>query len=208
MDGVKRWLAAAAAVSMMGAASIASATTFNFIFDDNPAGSGPAEPPYVGSGVFTIADDPGDGVFALTSVGAYSALFDLGGEVFTTTDIVTPASEVTLSITGPAGSEVLQFSSNEPSGFGTGPVGGSIDLVNSAGNLLSFEPPAFGGLNLYLEAESVSDTTIIGGNNYFGNYTAVSGAPEVASWALMIFGLGVAGAFLRFGCRNGSATPA
>jgi hypothetical protein len=92
---------------------------------------------------------------------------------------------VAVNITQVGSQERLVFTESGPSGDG-GPFGGSLDLVNSTGDGLSFEPTFAGGHNLYFEDAN------------FGNYLALSsGVPEPAAWATLLAGFGIIGAALR-----------
>ena len=159
-----------------------AAMTYQFMFDNRGLGQPPPPlPPFIGSGTLTIANNPGTGTFALNSLGGFSLSFTVGTSTFTTADIRTPISEVLVVITATSAGQQVQFSNNSPTGSGTGPVGGSLDLMNAAGATLSFEPPAFGGTNLY-QLIAPGGTGLLAA----GNYRGLSGAsvPEPSSFAL------------------------
>ena len=145
-----------------------AATTFNFVFDnrglDEPP---PPVPPFFGFGTVTIANDPGDGTFGLTSLGGFSMSYTFGTNLFSDADIATALSEVLVVLTWIPGGQQLQFSN--VNAFGSGPQSGSIDFDNSLGDYLTFEPPGFGGLNLYQEND--------GSGLLAGNYLATAGVP-------------------------------
>jgi len=176
-------LAAAAGLLCLATLAPAHATTFTASFDNGGLSEAPPpQPPFVGSGTITIANDPGDGTFALTSLGGFSMSFTFGSTTFSTGDIATPLSEILVVLSSTAGGQQLQFSNTNA--FGSGPEGGSIDLAPSAGGFLSFEPPGFGGLNLYQETDAAGDSLS-------GNYIALAAVPEPATLAL--FGAGLVG---------------
>ena len=84
-------------------------------------------------------------------------------------------------ITATTEGQQLQFSNNSPRGSGSGPIGGSLDLTNAAGVTLSFEPPAFGGSNLY-QLNGSSAPRLLAAGNCRG--LAGAGVPEPSSFAL------------------------
>lgn len=143
----------------------------------------PIDPPLVGTGSFTFATDPGDGTFALTSLGAFSMSFMFGPVTFTETDITTPLGEILVVLSSMGLDRRAQFSNNDPSGFGNGGFNGSIDFVAGT-DFLSFEPPGFGGtLDLY-----ILDGTVDAFGNYLGQLTAAA-VPEPGLLPLMGIGL-------------------
>jgi hypothetical protein len=153
----------------------ASATTFNFGFDNNPATG--IQAPIVGTGAFTFASDPGNGTFAFNSLGAFSIAFSfVDGETFTGADIASDLSQVLVILSGSGMQRRLQFS--DTGSGGGGPFGGSIDFVSSSGTL-SFEPSYFGGnLDLY------------GTDAFFGSYLATTGnvtVPDAGSTMMLMF---------------------
>jgi len=160
----------------------ASATTFNFGFDNDPTTG--IQAPIVGTGSFTFANDPGNGTFAFNSLGAFSIAFSfVDGETFTSADIASDLSQV-LVILSPFGTERrLQFS--DTGAGGGGPFGGSLDFVSSSGTL-SFEPSYLGGnLDLYFT------------DAFFGSYLATTGKVTVPdSGSTMMLMLLVVGALL------------
>jgi hypothetical protein len=169
---------------VLGVGSSAQADPlFVFQFDAFPDGL--ISPPLAGTGTFSFANDPGDGTHLLASLGAFSMSFTFGADTFTDADIASPLSEVLaiLSTTGP--DRRLQFSNTHA--LGSGPFGGSLDLINGSGDNLSFEPPGFGaGLILYSESNQPLQFPS-------GDYLALqapAAIPEPASWALM--GTGIA----------------
>jgi hypothetical protein len=156
-----------------------AATIFGFQFD--LTADGVFSPPAVGTGVLSFANDPGDGTHPLTSVGAFSMSFTFGEDRFNQHDIATPLSEVLIVLSGPGPSRRLQFSNI--SLFGSGPFQGSLDLVNGAGDSLSFEPPGLGrGLTLYSESSQPSQTP---SGDYLATQVVI---PEPASVVLLATG--------------------
>jgi hypothetical protein len=157
----------------------ASAITFTFSFDNDPATG--IQAPIVGTGIFTFANDPGNGTFAFNSLGAFSMAFSFSdGSAFTGADIVSDLSQV-LVVLSPSGTDRrLQFS--DTGAGGGGPFGGSLDLLNGTGGL-SFEPSYFGGnLDLYFTISGE-----VGG--FFGSYLATTGAngvPEGGSTQMLM----------------------
>jgi hypothetical protein len=183
-----------AVVIALGMSSEASAaTTFDFLFDNSGSGGadGTIGTPIVGGGTFISPVDLGVGLYALSSLPGFSVQFTFGSEIFATSDIATPISEVAVSITQVGSQERLVFTENGTPADG-GPFGGALDLVNAAADDLSFAPSSIGG-NLYQES---------GVNQYLGNYLALSqapttGVPEPATWAMMLLGFGGLGALMR-----------
>jgi hypothetical protein len=160
-----------------------NAITFDFIFDNDPTPG--IQPPLIGSGTFTFANDPGDGTFAFAGLGSFSMTFSLlsGSSVFTQADILSDLSLATVVLSTSGFGRVLRFSDT---GAGSGgPFAGSLDLINLNGDALTFEPSYFGeGLRLYQAANS---TAIL-----FGDYSAVHGVPESGSTVTLL-------AFVAFG---------
>jgi hypothetical protein len=120
-------------------ANPAQALSFTFQFDNTFNNT--LTPPIVGTGTFSFDENPVDGTYALTSLSNSLFSFNFGGDTFGNSDIVTPLSEILVQISN-AGQRVT-FSNSDPSGFGTGPFGGSIDFINGTSSILSFEPPGF-----------------------------------------------------------------
>lgn len=186
--------AALALATAIGSSNAQAATTFNFSFDNN----GPLEPdgtvglPLVADGTFVSPVDLTPGTYALSSLPGFTLSFDFSGDTFSEADIETPISDVAVTITNHGGGERLVFTENPPGGD-TGPFAGSLDLVNSSGSDLTFEPTFAGGHNLYAEIDGDS------GAQNFGNYLALAGGavPEPAGWAMMLIGLGGLGMVLR-----------
>jgi hypothetical protein len=186
-----------AAIALGISSSASAATKFNFQFDNSGGGSdGTIGTPIVGSGTFISPIDLGVGQYALSSLAGFSLKFTFGSEVFSTSDIATPTDEVAVSITQLGSLERLVFTENGSTADG-GPFGGSLDLVNSETDGLSFEPTAAGGHNLYQES---------GANGNLGNYLALSATvPEPATWAMMLGGFGGLGMVIRGSRRKPAA---
>ncbi len=196
---ISKFLAGAALAStlVLIGGQAAGATTFDFVFTDSYV------PAYVGYGAFTVAADLGDGVFALDSVGAYSADFTFGTDTFTTADVATPPAEILLDVTGSPGAQSLEFSNVNP--FGHGPEGGSMDLINAAGDNMFFEPP--GACDQTGASPDCNQFQEHGAANLAGAYTAfeASAAPELSAWMLMMVAVGGFGAALRWSRRSSYA---
>jgi len=167
--------------SLAPASSAGAVAIITMDFDNTPGGG--LTPPFVGTGVFTVATDPGDGTFTLDSIGPFTMLFSFPGlgVSFTESDIVTPFPEVEVILSHNGATRAVQFSNNNPSGFGSGPFSGSLDLDNGV-SALSFEPPGFGGsLDLYIVRDSQTQN--------FGNYVNSVAEPAV----VLLLGTGLAG---------------
>ena len=195
MGGLALRSGLAAVVSLLLLTPALANTTFDFVFDDGGSGElPPAIAPFIGSGTVTIADDPGDGTFALTALGPFSMSFTFGTDTFSTSDIQTPLSEILVVLSGPAGNQQFRFSNTNS--FGSGPEGGSIDLVNSFNVFLSFEPPGaagfFGGnLTLYAEGTDPNNFSNDNSGNYLGTESLATPIP--AAFPLFATGLGALG---------------
>ncbi|HEY3757670.1 MAG TPA: hypothetical protein VGL42_16070 [Opitutaceae bacterium] len=151
-----RLLLAAFAATVTAGAMHAQDTTFQFeFFDQFP----------LGGGQVTIANDPGDGTYALSTVDPISMNFSFfWGDSFTQADIVSDLSmtEVVISNLGPF--QTLQFSDTGTMAGGGGPLGGSIDFENASGEGLSFEPSWIGGyLDTFQEGDVNSNSPLFGG---------------------------------------------
>lgn len=149
-----------------------SATTFNFLFDSNPATG--IQSPLVGTGTFTFATDPGDGTHAFSSLGAFSMNYAFtSGSIFTEADIKSNLALVQVVLSTVGSVRRLQFSDTGLGGGG--PFGGSIDFVNGLGRSLTFEPTfILGNLDLYVESQA--------GGRF--SYEATS-VPDAGSTALL-----------------------
>ncbi len=178
MRNIARILGVACLIGLATGPASRAGVTFNFVFDNNGPGPPPATPPFVGSGTLTIADDPGQGTFTLTSLGEYHIAFSIGGDLYTEADIRTTLATVEVVIADNGlGSEGVQFSN--VNSFGDGPLSGSVDFSNAAGQSLSFEPPIAGSLNLYYET----------GQGSFGNYTGATPAIAATEPSTLLAGL-------------------
>lgn len=174
------------------------AITFDLVFDNDPTPG--IQAPIVGTGAFTFANDPGNGTFPFATLGAFSLTFSFfsGASIFTQSDIVSDLSLATVVLSTSGASRILQFSDT---GFGSGPFGGSLDLVNPSGEALSFEPSYAGaGLRLYQGATVPAFL--------FGDYSAVNGVPESGSTIKLLGYTAVALVFARrFGKRLRNFSP-
>ena len=162
----------AAVVSVLAlAAGTADALTFSFRFDGTADAT--VTDPIVGTGSFVFDGDPGNGIFALTSLSNYAFSFDFGGTLLDTADIATPAANVLVQISDVGGSRMVTFG-----GTSGGPFGGSLDFFESSSNVLSFQP-GFG--SLYFNGPS------------YGTFEAIAtqAVPLPMSLPLMGAGLGV-----------------
>jgi hypothetical protein len=166
----------AMAATLAFCCSLSAQTTFYFQFNDLPGSLGAG--PTVGTGTFTFATDPGDGLFPFADLGAFTMNFNFNdGASLDQSDIISDPSDMEVLLTGSGPSRRLQF---DDTGFGGGGIfGGSLDLFSGIA-ALSFEPSYAGdGLQLYQEAD------IFGPGN-FGDYLATASVPDGGStfWLL------------------------
>ena len=192
MVGIVR-TAALAAMMSLGLGTGAQASAFLFQFDNNGLYSldGIVTSPLVGGGFLSTSASLGLGLYALDSLPDLTLSFDVNGDTFSLADLATPFDGVAISISQAGAKERLVFTENPNAPISDqdgGPVSGSLDLVNTNYDLLTFEPSFFGGNNLYEES----------GGGTIGDYLALSGSvPEPGAWAMMLIGLGVIGVHLR-----------
>ena len=166
-----------ACVAVLLFAAVASAGTFNVIFD-NSLCCGPLA--VVGTGTFSFTGSLGDGTYYLNTLPGYDINFMIGSSTFTNADINTPIADVLVVIYGGG----AQFYFDNDGAYGS--HGGSLDFDKADGSFLTTEPGYFGTppLDLYAAGDSSE-------SSYFGTY---SQAPE-PSYAAVLLVLGVAGAF-------------
>ncbi len=207
---MQRFLAplAAAVALLLGSAGqlTAGPVTFDFQFDNSGGGpDGTVKPPIVGTGTLTLPTDPGNGTFTLSSLTGFSMSYTFGTDMYTQADIKSNDSltEVVIGNFG-GGQRRAYFTDPGAQNGAGGPLNGSLDLINAAGDDLSFEPKEFGGHNLYFEnGHAVTGQP----NNFFGNYLGLTAGPatvpEPASVTLL--GLGVSGLALRAWRKRRSA---
>ena len=158
--------------------------SFNFEFDATPNAS--VTTPIVGTGTFWLGADPGDGTFAYDNLVTPTSIFTFGNTTFTNDDIISNASQISVTISQYGEQRRVQFT--DTGGGGGGAYSGSIDFQNAT-DFLSFEPSfAELGLNTYNI------------NGFFGNYLGLT-TPEPGSIACLI-GLGVTGAGLAMKRRR------
>ncbi|HEY3862093.1 MAG TPA: hypothetical protein VGO59_09415 [Verrucomicrobiae bacterium] len=150
---------------------VSAQTTFYFQFNDDP---GRLEgTPIVGTGTFTFANDPGDGLFPFLDLGKFKMDFTFDdGQTYLGVDIASHLKDTLVLLTGSGPTRRLRFA-----GDGAGVVGGSIDFYNGS-DFLSFAPSGTGtGLQLYVEG--------IAGAANFGDYLATAapnaGVPDGGS---------------------------
>jgi hypothetical protein len=187
---------------------------FNFRFDNSGGGpDGTIGKPIVGTGKVSFATDPGNGTFALSSLGTFSMSFKFPDATYTDANIASDNSLTQVKLFNVGSERRLAFT-DAGSGAG-GPLLGSLDLVN--GNFgLSFEPASFGGYNLYSEGPTAAPNNsvavpAVAGN--FGNYLALHdgaarGTPEPGSLTLVGLALASLGACAWRRKRKGAQAAA
>jgi hypothetical protein len=164
--------------------------TFDFQFGTGSAADGVVDPPILGTGTFTLTNDPGTGTFNLSSRGPFTMSFTFGTQTFTQSDI-TSNNSITQVVITPfgMGQERVYFTDlGGPNGAG-GPFQGSLDLGTSPTSNLSFEPAFVGGHNLY-EHNTSSGVT----GSYLGLTLAV-----LEPSTLGLGAIGAVVAFLAYG---------
>ena len=163
---------------------------FNFQFETT--GDKNFTTPIIGTGTFWLGADPGDGTFVYENLATPTSIFTFGNTTFTNDDIVSYASQISITISQYGEQRRVQFTDTGEGGGG--PYSGSIDFQNGT-DFLSFEPSfASDGLNHYYS------------NNFIGNYlgltpSSVQATPEPGSIAFLI-GLGVTGAGMAMNRRR------
>src|SRR5438105_1726974 len=160
-------------------------------FDNTPDET--LTPPFVGAGTFTFTTDPGNGVFALSSLGTPQFAFTFGATTFTGADIQTPLNEIQAVLSGQGAGRTVLFSNTNP--FGSGPLGGSIDFVQGNGDDLSFEPPGYSSSLIHYFAD-------VGSEAFAGNYANAASVPEPGFVGLLLT-VGLSGTGLLLRRRNG-----
>ena len=183
-------LIASLALTIAPVVSTSAATQFYFEFDDSGGGpDGTVSPPIVGRGTFVSSVDLAPGTYDLSELTGFSMEFSVPSvATFSTADIATPVDQVAVTITqfAPAVERLIFTESGPAPCCDGGPLSGSLDLVNSSGFGLSFEPTSFGGHNLYAALDP------IGNGLEFGNYLALSArsstTPEPSTWVMTLLG--------------------
>jgi hypothetical protein len=177
----------AACIAIVGGSAASAATVFDFLFDNSGGGpDGTIGTPIVGSGTFVSPVNLTPGQYSLASLPGFSLQFTLGSDVYTKADIASPLGGVIVEIIQAGQQERLVFSDSGSFFGGGGPFNGSLDLIDGAGDGLTFEP-SYLGHNIYAELPPNTN----GAPSLFGNYLALSPVPEPATIALL--GAGLAG---------------
>ena len=111
-------------------------TSFTLAFDDNGFTS-PLNPypPFVGIGTLTLVGSVGDGTYTLDSLpGLTLSLAFADGDTYTQADILSDPSQAEVVVYNNGAN--AYFSDMTPDAY----TGGSLTLINSAGDVLSFSP--------------------------------------------------------------------
>lgn len=176
-----RFAAAAATVLMLVAPASALSILMNY---DDAAPSDGA--PFLGTGVLTVAVDPGNGTFAWSALSSptldfvFPGVGPLGDDIFFDEgDIATPLANLEVILGGAGPTREFRFT-----GAGGGPGSGSLDLVNGAGVLLTHQP---GGGSLYVLANVTNEVEYVPGGEIASPNAAI---PLPAAGWLMLAGAG------------------
>ena len=196
---MKRLAIAVTIALLLGDACRAKAgPVFAFQFDDvSNESDGIVTPPVVGTGTLTLPTDPGTGRLRQLP-GAYKMSFTFGSTTFTQANI---ASDPTLTevVLSADGSQRRAYFTDPGNGAG-GPNGGSLNLTDSSGDYITFEPSFFGGHNIYIESGPTANSF------YFGNYLGLAQPAVVPEpVGLTLAGVCLGGLALRAWRRRAAA---
>jgi hypothetical protein len=180
---MKRLAILAAVTLQLGfPAQVKAGPVFGFQFDSATGESdGIVTQPIVGTGTLTLPDDPGNGTFALSSLGALKMSFVFRNTTFTQADIASDLNLSELNISSD-GSQRRAYFTDTGDGAG-GPNGGSLNLTDGKGDFITFEPSFYGGHNLYIESGPTPNSVFSG--NYLG-LTLATIVPEPAGLTLAL----------------------
>jgi hypothetical protein len=157
--------AAAMAITLLTCPLLGLGITIAITFDMTP--DGVVSSPFAGSGSFSYDTDPGNGAWPLSALGNYNFTFSFPAtsSTFITADLTTTLDTIRIILSQKGGATDVTFSNVNP--YGDGTLSGSMDFLNSSGDMLSFEAPGFEGAMTSYVMVTAADT-------FYGDYRSVT----------------------------------